>query len=235
MLETKNLTLAFADTCIKARGDGGYEFEGYASKFNGVDSYGDTILPGAYANVVKSMNAGGRKPKMFFNHKTWELPIGSWSKVEEDKEGLFVAGKMTKGMTLVEDLKLALLDNTLDGLSVGIGLKREDYEWVEDPKSAVSRIIKNVTSLREISPVSFPADDKGRIDIGSIKTELEHVRSMQDLEAFLREAGGFSKSAATLFVSHAKGILRSDSGQDDAAKAEKEVLSLFSLSGISLP
>lgn len=233
MLETKNLTLAFADTCIKAKGDGGYEFEGYASKFNGVDSYGDTILPGAYANVVKEMNAGGRKPKMFFNHKVWELPIGSWFKVEEDKEGLFVAGRMTKGMSLVEDLRLALLDQTLDGLSVGIGLKRDDYEWVDDVKSNITRIIKNVTSLREISPVSFPADDKGRIDAGSIKSELAHVRSMQDLETFLREAGGFSKSAATMLVSHAKGILRGEPVQEDAAKAEAEMLNMFSLSGIS--
>ena len=231
MIETKHLTLALADTCLKATGEGGYSFEGYASKFNGVDSYGDTILPGAYKNCLSDMRKNGRSPKMFFNHKQWDLPVGKFRKFEEDDEGLFVAGTLTKGMSLVEDIKLALADGTLDGLSVGIGLKAgEDYEWVDDPKSSISRIIKNVSVLREVSLVSFPADDKGRIDMDSIKTELEHVRTIQDLEKFLREAGGFSKAAAATVISRAKVVLHGDHG--GAPEAKDEVKAALQFAGI---
>jgi HK97 family phage prohead protease len=142
-MERKELMLPLTDVCLKASGEG-YTFEGYASKFNGVDSYGDTILPGAYKNALKDLKVSGRMPKMFFNHKAWELPVGKWTKASEDDEGLYVAGSLTKGMRLSEDLRLALADNTLDGLSVGIGMKSEDYEWVEDSKSKISRIIKKV-------------------------------------------------------------------------------------------
>jgi uncharacterized protein len=218
MLERKNLTLSLTDVCLKASGEG-YAFEGYASKFNGVDTYGDTILPGAYKNVIKEARVSGRMPKMFFNHKSFDLPVGKWRKMEEDDDGLFMAGSLTKGMSIVEDIKLALADSTLDGLSVGIGMKGDDYEWVEDPKSSIQRIIKNVSSLREVSLVAFPADDGGRVDMSSIKAELDSVESLSDLEAFLRDAGHFSKSAATAVVSRARSIIRSDSGSEQMVKS----------------
>lgn len=228
-IERKNLLLSMHEVNLKASGDG-YSFEGYASKFNGVDSYGDTILPGAYKNALSDLRKNGRSPKMFFNHKSWDLPVGKWTKASEDDDGLFVAGQLTKGMSLVEDLRLALADGTLDGLSVGIGMKSDDYEWVDDPKSSINRIIKNVTVLKEVSLVTFPADDKGRIDRDSIKAELDSVETITELEAFLRDAGGFSKTAALAVVSKAKEILRSDSvGMDEAtkAKAEAEARALF--------
>lgn len=235
MLERKNLTLSLNDVCLKAKGDGGYEFEGYASKFNGVDSYGDTILPGAYKKALKELKAAGRSPKMFFNHDQWSIPVGKWRKFEEDDEGLFVAGSLTKGMTKAEDLRLALADETLDGLSVGIGMKGEDYEWVDDPKSSITRIIKNVSVLREISLVSYPADDKGRIDMSSIKTELDDVATLAELEQFLRDAGNFSKSAATAVVSRAKVILRGDHGVAPEAKSvDDEVQAMLRAAGISM-
>lgn len=235
MLERKNLTLSLNDVCLKAKGDGGYEFEGYASKFNGVDSYGDTILPGAYKKALKELKAAGRSPKMFFNHGQWDIPVGKWRKFEEDEEGLFVAGSLTKGMSKAEDIRLALADETLDGLSVGIGMKMDDYEWVDDPKSSITRIIKNVSVLREISLVSYPADDKGRIDMSSIKTELDDVATLAELEQFLRDAGNFSKSAATAVVSRAKVILRGDHGVAPEAKSvDDEVQAMLRAAGISM-
>lgn len=232
-LEQKQLTLGLKDVCLKATGEGGYSFEGYASKFNGVDTYGDTILPGAYKNALKDLKSAGRSPAMFFNHKSWELPVGKWRKVEEDDSGLFVAGTLTKGMSLAEDLRLALADETLDGLSVGIGMKGDDYEWVEDPKSAINRIIKNVSLLREVSLVTFPADDKGRIEVDSIKSELDSVGTITELEHFLRDAGGFSKAAATAVVSRAKAILRGEpEGVPEAKNASDEAAAMLASVGI---
>ncbi len=232
-LEHKHLTLNLKEVCLKASGEGGYSFEGYASKFNGVDSYGDTILPGAYKNALKELKTAGRSPAMFFNHKSWDLPVGKWRKVEEDSEGLLVAGTLTKGMSLAEDLRLALADETLDGLSVGIGMKGDDYEWVDDPKSAINRIIKNVSVLREVSLVTFPADDKGRIEVDTIKSELDTVATITELEHFLRDAGGFSKAAATAVVSRAKAILRGDpEGVPEAKSAAQEADALLASVGI---
>jgi HK97 family phage prohead protease len=232
-MERKELLLPFADVGFKAVGEGGYKFEGYASKFNTVDSYGDTILPGAYKQALIDIKKSGRPLKMFFNHKAWELPIGKFNKTEEDEVGLFVCGELTKGMSMVEDLKLALAAGTVDGLSVGIGMKSDDYEWVSDPKSSIQRIIKNISVLRETSVVTFPAEKDSRIDMSSIKAELDDVKSIQDLERFLREAGSFSKTAAEAVVSRAKAILRGDPETMPEQKQAEEVAEL--LKGFQLP
>lgn len=228
-MERKELMLALADCNIKASGEGGYKFEGYASKFNTVDSYGDTVLPGAYTKALKDIRKTGRGLPMFFNHDKWSVPIGKFpaNLIKEDDDGLYVVGELTKGVSMAEDVKLALAHGTVDGLSVGIGLKYDDVEYVEDPKSAFQRIIKNVSVLRETSVVTYPAEDSSRVDSSSIKAELDEIKTIQDLEFFLRDAGKFSKTAAQAVVSRAKAILRSDSEATPEQKTAAEVADLL--------
>src|SRR5690606_21577011 len=51
-------------------------FSGYASVFGGVDSYGDTILPGAYKKTLKHRR---RPVQMRWNH--YGPVIGKWLKL----------------------------------------------------------------------------------------------------------------------------------------------------------
>jgi phage head maturation protease len=82
-------TLSFDETEIKFTGDGKQGiFEGYASVFNNTDSDGDIILPGAFKNALANQT---RKVAMFFNHKTWELPVGKWDSLAEDKKACMCA------------------------------------------------------------------------------------------------------------------------------------------------
>ncbi len=46
--------------------------EGYASVFNGVDSYGDTIAPKAFDHVITK----GDLPTMLYGHDSMSVPIG---------------------------------------------------------------------------------------------------------------------------------------------------------------
>ena len=61
---------------VKTEGEAGV-FKGYASKFNGNDSYGDTILPGAYAEAIQSV----QKLPIFLKKNDYELkdPDDIWS------------------------------------------------------------------------------------------------------------------------------------------------------------
>ena len=56
---TKDIGLE--DVQIKFSGDKPVKFEGYASVFNGLDSYGDTILPGAYKETIKNRKRTGNR------------------------------------------------------------------------------------------------------------------------------------------------------------------------------
>lgn len=200
-------TLSLSEVELKSSGEGGaLTFEGYASTFGNVDSYGDTILKGAYANVINS----GSMPKMFFNHKSWELPIGKWLKMQEDDHGLFMKGELTPGLSISSDVAAAMRHQTLDGLSVGFGITKSDY-FVQDDV----RFIKNITLLKEVSPVIFPADDSARVDLSSIKSELESLESLKDLEHFLRDAGGFSINLSKALVSRAVIIAKREASSDN--------------------
>lgn len=202
MMMRKNIVLDNVDLKF-AKNDTG-AFSGYASVFGGVDSYRDTIMPGAYKSVIERIQAGAaRMPKMFINHKSYELPVGKWLSMEEDDKGLFMFGELTPGMDEAKTVKAAMQHGTIDGLSIGYGLNRDDVEMVEKDDGVV-RIIKNVSELYEISIVTYPADDAARVDLSSVKSALDQVESIKDFEDFLREAGGFSKSLATATASRAK-------------------------------
>lgn len=211
ILSLSDVQLKFA----KGGGDESWSFSGYASKFNGVDSYGDTILPGAYSKVLKAIRSGAaRMPKMFVNHRSWELPVGKWLKMGEDEEGLFTEGEFTKGMPSAVAVRAALQHETVDGLSIGFRLDPNEVEVVDKGDgSRPQRIIKSIAELSEVSIVTFPADGEARVDVSSVKSAIEGFTSLSEYEDYLRDACGFSKSAATSFVSGIrKANVRSESG-----------------------
>ena len=112
--------------------EGGRRFKGYASTFNGNDSYGDTILPGAYQKTIAE-----NMPKMFWGHD-WDIPIGKWLSAVEDEKGLLVEGEFTPGNAQAEAVMSAMKHGTVDGLSIGFRLAEGDYESKKDG----GRIIK---------------------------------------------------------------------------------------------
>jgi HK97 family phage prohead protease len=176
-------------------------FSGYASTFDNVDSYGDTILKGAYTETLKNHGV----PKMLLQHDSHALPIGKWINVSEDSKGLHVTGEFTKGMAVAEDAKAALQHGTVDGLSIGFMLRKGDYK--QSDKAENGRIIEKVSMLREISVVTFPADSYARIDL---KSEIEEIETIRDFEYFLRDAGSLSNSSVKMLISKAKTIFRDE-------------------------
>ena len=220
MLVRKSLSLSECD--IKMDGETG-KFAGYASVFGGVDSYGDTIIKGAFETTLKRDG----KPKMFYGHQAFDgLPIGKWTVAKEDDHGLYVEGEITPGMSLAGDVRAALKHGTLDGLSIGGYLKAGDFEMLDDGK----RIIKKWSRLIEISVVTFPADSAARVDLASVKSEIEQIDTIQEFERFLRDAGGFSREAAKTILSRAKVLLNlRDAGHEGEAKQDEDALALFLL------
>jgi uncharacterized protein len=194
--------ISFDDAEIKLSKSGKSMFSGYASVFGGVDSYDDTIMKGAYEDLIDMVNKGSaRMPKMFCNHRSYEIPVGKWTKMYEDEKGLYMEGEFTKGNPQAEVIKAGMEHGTIDGLS--IGFRVGDYEIIETQGEKL-RLIKTVAELPEVSIVTFPADDAARVDLSSVKATLEQINDIRDFEAFLRDAGGFSKALAMATASRAK-------------------------------
>jgi uncharacterized protein len=206
-------TLSLDKTEIKFSGDSGV-FKGYASVWGGVDTYGDTILPGAFKRTLKKHGM----PKMFFQH-VHHMPVGKYTVVDEDQKGLWVEGELTPGHSLASDVHAALKHGTLDGLSIGGVLESGDYK-----ESEAGREIKHWSHLMEISPVVFPADRAARIDLSTVKSEhlesLAVCKSVRDFESFLRDVG-LDRDNAKAFISGVRAIF---AGRDVQEESEAKAL-----------
>lgn len=199
-------TIAFEEAEIKFVGGGqAGVFEGYASVFGVTDSDGDVFMPGAYKSALSGQS---RPVNMYFNHRTRELPVGKWQAVSEDPKGLVVRGELTKGLSVASDLEAAMQHGTVRGLSVGVLFTRSDYEATK-----TGRAFKNIAMLREISIVTEPANPASIIE--SMKS-LDGVETVRDVESWLRDSAGLSKSEAQAAIACIKSAVRRDSeGQDE--------------------
>lgn len=216
-------TLAFDEAEIKFSGDGTQGiFEGYASVFSNTDSDGDIILPGAFKSVLANQK---RKVAMFYNHRAWELPVGKWDHMEEDSKGLLVRGQLTPGHSGAQDLKAAMKHGTVEGMSVGFGCVHEDFDVTSS-----GRIFKNISMLREISICTFPANEQAQVS--SLKS-VDGLSTIRDVEDWLRESVGLSKSEALGFISRFKSAIRSESDGTQKSQVDSIInqINSFNLKG----
>lgn len=186
---------------IKASGNS-RSFEGYASTFGNEDSYGDTITKGAFTASLAARMKSGQKLKMLWNHKRDE-PIGIFTKSAEDDHGLYVAGEFTDGVRKADEVYALMKHEAVDSMSIGGYVIKELF----DNKTGKSELQE--IDLQEISPVTFPANTQARVS--TVKT-VEECVTIRELEAYLRDVGGFSAAAAKAFIAKARG-----------AKSEREV------------
>ena len=199
-------TLSLEATEIKFTGDGKQGiFEGYASVFGNVDADGDIILPGAYKNTLANRT---RKVAMFFNHRAWELPVGKWDAFQEDNKGLFVRGQLTPGHSGAADLKAAMEHGTVEGMSVGFAATKDDYDL--SPNGG--RIYKNISYLHEISVCTFPANELANV---SGMKSVDGIETIRDVENWLRDSVGLTKTQAVGFIARFKSAVRSESEGDE--------------------
>lgn len=224
-MERKLIQIGDCDFKFDA-GDG--SFKGYASVFNGVDSYGDMIMPGAYAQTIKNR---ARPVSMFFNHiaRRQDMPskIGVWDSFEEDSKGLLVSGRLTKGHPTADAVLASMKSGAISGLSIGYRVAPGGSE--KDGKiRKLSRI-----DLVEVSIVDDPADAAALIDRNSIKAAVDEMKTLADCEAFIREECGFSHNAAADFISRMRTVILGEPG-DTGLKSEMTSI-LNNLKSINLP
>lgn len=199
------------------------EFSGYGAIFGNVDSYGDVLDRGAFKATLREWEDRGKLPPMLLQHGGGMfggnaddmLPVGQWLSMEENSKGLKVTGKLfalgtERGQYLYEGLK----SGVLDGLSIGYIVRKSR----EGTKPSEPRRTLEDVDLREVSIVTFPANDKARV---SAVKAAEGVRTIREFEEFLRDVGGYSHAAARAIA--AGGYKPKSAAVDDALEPLKRL------------
>jgi HK97 family phage prohead protease len=191
------------------------QVEGYGSVFDVEDWYGHVIRKGAFAATLAKATAEGRQPAMLWQHRSSE-PIGIWDELREDDHGLYVRGRLAD-TTQGRDAYKLLGIGALDGLSIGYTTSK----WVIDEKTDIVELLE--VDLWEVSPVTFPANERARItDVKSAgPTERELERALR--------AGGCSRAAAKQILAHGFRVAQRDAETTPVPETPRDAADLAQL------
>ena len=183
-LETKNLEFKFV--MGDEEGEAG-TFTGYASIFDVVDTYGDSVQKGAFKKTLREK----KQFPLLWSHNI-DKPIGVISGTEDEK-GLEVIGKLNLDVQLAREVRSLMVQGAIPGLSIGYNVNQEAI----DRESGI-RQLKEI-NLWEVSPCVFQScpdalvDDVKSIEPGAepgqptpeIKPETLHL--IEDMTARIKE------------------------------------------------
>jgi HK97 family phage prohead protease len=163
-------------------------FTGYGSVNGNVDSYGERVMPGAFAGSLAKHKREGTSVLMLWQHNPNE-PIGIWEDLAEDAKGLWGKGRLIMEVQKAREVHALMKANAIGGLSIG-------YREIKATPDGNVRNLEEL-DLREISPVSFPANRRARIEAVKSERMEEFARRLRDgdpmpikeFEDILREAG----------------------------------------------
>ena len=158
-------------------------FSGYASLFGAVDLAKDMVERGAFAKSLRTRGAAGIR--MLFQHDPSE-PIGHWLEIREDQRGLFVKGKLAKGVLRAKETLELMREGALDGLSIGFRTIKARSENA----TGIRRILE--ADLWEISVVTFPMLPGARVHA----VKGARFPTTRQFEHWLRRDAGLTRSEA---------------------------------------
>lgn len=198
------------DFNVKAIDDDGF-FSGYCSVFDVEDSYGDVVKAGAYTDTIKAWTEKGKMPPILWQHNRSDV-IGVWTKLVEDEKGLYGEGRLlVKDVAKAREAHALMKAGAIDGLSIGYRVQKWSYNEDDDVLELLA------IDLKEVSVVTFPANDESLVDNIKSKLEKGDLPTLPEFEKFLRDAGGFSKSQATAIAGH--GLRSLTQGEPEDTKA----------------
>jgi len=178
---------------------------------------------------AKEFASSGRPLPMFLNHNAESMPVGEWTSIEMDDEGMSASGRLFLNTSAGSDLYQVMCESPNMFGGVSVGAYADEYQMVnadgepDQSEEAYFQITKG--GLRETSVVMYPNNPKAEVK------KLEYFRAdgsadLKVLEEALRDAG-LSKSDAVAAASTFKKVLE----QRDAATEAIEIAPQQSDSG----
>lgn len=163
-------------------------FTGYASVFNNVDSYGDVMVKGAFADSIAERGL----PLVSWEH-AWEAlgPIGELTAAKEDDHGLKVEGKLYVDDPLVGRIHRSMKAGGVKDMSFAFMVKDADpidEKNKKDFPAGATRAVKAVEWLETGIVVKGANAEAGLVSVRSVgddeafEKRLEEVLQRRDAE-----------------------------------------------------
>lgn len=215
--QTKQRAFPLQLKAVEERG----AFSGYLSVFDVIDSYREVVAPGAFRSTLSKWKEKDRLPPLLWQHRSGE-PLGPFTRMEEDKKGLYFEAQL-----LIDDIARAkeayalLRSKVIGGMSIGfsVGMDGEEYD------SRAGIVILKEVDLWEGSLATFPANEAAQVDSVKGREFIDRIRAVtahgqlphvRDFEDAMREVFAFSRSQAKAIASLAIGQLQREADSKEA-------------------
>ena len=166
----------------------------YLNKFGNIDSDNDMIVQGAFKKSIqeRGVDSTSNRKIAFLRYHNWEMPIGKFTKLEEDDFGLFAVGKLGNS-TLGNDALMDYQDGIIREHSIGFRYLSDKIKWIEDStKDAGGYYLVTEVALWEGSAVTFGANEL--TPVMEVMKGAEKVDLMQKID---KELSVIVKALAT--------------------------------------
>lgn len=197
VMKTKKLELKIDRIGAKDNLTAG-QFTGYASVFGNVDSVGDKIIKGAFAESLKDFGDGGAGIPCYWCHETSdpEMNLGSTLEATEDEHGLFVKVQLDldnpKAAYAYKLLKEQRVRQMSFAYQVTDGEEKKDcfeitgckiFEVSIVPVGAnQATSIESVKALQDEEDETAPRDGEAAEDTSEEEPETDLTEDLQNLE-----------------------------------------------------
>ena len=174
--------------------DGQGRFKAYASTFGNKDKVNDVVVKGAFTKTLERNNL--KNIFMFWQHKT-DIIIGEWISMIEDEKGLLVEGQLfIDNIQQAKEAFFLMKQGLITKLSIGFALIKKSFD-------SGTRMLEEI-DLKEISPVTFPANEEA--DIIGVKDMKE--LTIRQFEEKLRDVGFSRKESEAISAKGFNGLQR---------------------------
>jgi HK97 family phage prohead protease len=175
----------------------------------GADGRRFNYQPEGFMDWAEQFASSGRPLPMFLNHNAESMPVGEWTSIEMDDEGMSASGRLFLNTTAGSDLYQVMSESPNMFGGVSVGAYADEYQMVnsdgepDQSEEAYFQITKG--GLRETSIVMYPNNPKAEVSKLEFFMEDGSV-DLRQLEQSLRDAG-VSKQNAVAAASVFKQVL----------------------------
>lgn len=178
-IETRILTLNYANLRVKRSDDGKPVISGYAAVFNtwseNLGGFIERVKTGAFKEALKNSDT-----RALFNHDV-NYPLGRESSntltLKEDKNGLYMEID-PPDTSYAKDLMISIERGDIREQSFGFTV--ESDTWEDQDKEIWKRTINQVGELFDVSPVTFAAYPDTSVALRSMDTMKEHAETSRN-------------------------------------------------------
>ena len=162
--------------------------------------------PEGFMEWAKEFAKSGRPLPMYVNHNSDQIPVGEWTEIEMDDDGMNASGRLFLNTTTGSDLYQVMSESPNMFGGVSVGAYADEYQWVKEDgtvfpagsndyyENGYFQITKG--GLRETSVVMHPNNPKAEIKKLECFT-AEGAVDLRALEQHLRDSGVSKQNAVT--------------------------------------